>query len=95
MRVGTGEGYTGTPPVPSQYPYLTIFKAKGPTHGQMKAILRIFMRFLRYDLRLTSDIPQNDLRIDPPGPPPGLVPRWPPDPDIPDLRYPMLRIGLI
>ena len=35
-RVGAGRGYTGTPPDPPRYPYLVIFRLKGPTHGQMK-----------------------------------------------------------
>ena len=35
------------PPDQSQDPYIHIFKAKGPTHGQMKAFLDYSMRFLR------------------------------------------------
>ena len=42
-RVGTGvggwEGYTGTRPPTIPGPIFNIFKAIGPTHGQMKAIL--------------------------------------------------------
>ena len=49
--MGLGEGYTGYPPVPSQDPYLANSEAKGPTYGQMKAILRYYMRFLRYGLK--------------------------------------------
>ena len=41
------EGYTGTPPDWSQEPIFNIFKAKGPTHGRMKAILSVLVRFLR------------------------------------------------
>ena len=60
------EGYTGwvagrAIPVPLQdpprYPYLVIFQGPEPTHGQMKAISEVFMRFLsqgsRIDLELT------------------------------------------
>ena len=43
-------------------PIFHIFKAKRPTHGQMKAFLEVSMRFLRIDLRLTSDCPHIDLR---------------------------------
>ena len=67
MRVGLGGylgGYTGTPPDQSQGPIFNIFKAIRPTHGQMKAILCISMRFLRLGLELTSDDPQNGSRID-------------------------------
>ena len=59
--VGTGvgwEGYTGYYPIPSQDPYLTIFSLKISTYGQMKAISRFLMRFLRYGLELTSFDPQ-------------------------------------
>ena len=45
--VGGWEGYTGTQPQPSQGPIFSIFKVKGPTYGQMKAILEVSMRFLR------------------------------------------------
>ena len=34
------EGYTGYPPRPSQGPIFNIYLKAGPTHGQMKAILR-------------------------------------------------------
>ena len=37
--VGGWRGYTGTPPDPSQTLNSVIFKVKGPTHGQMKAIM--------------------------------------------------------
>ena len=54
---GGREGcYTGYPAGPSQDPYISIFKAGGPTHGQMKAFPEVSMRFLRYDLRMTSDM---------------------------------------
>ena len=42
-----GRGYTGYYPASSQDPIFNIFKAKGPTYGQMKAILEVSMRFLR------------------------------------------------
>ena len=45
--VGREGCYTGTPPVRSQDWLYTVFKVKGPTYGQMKAILDIMMRFLR------------------------------------------------
>ena len=54
-RVGAGEGYTGYPARLLQDPIFSIFKAKASTHGQMKGILRYFMRFLRMGLRLTSE----------------------------------------
>ena len=63
-RVGAGEGYTGTQPLRLRYPYLVIFLRYEPTHGQMKAIPSYFMRFLRYGLRLTSQIPSFDPQID-------------------------------
>ena len=47
---GLGEGYTGYPPSHPSGPIFNIFKAKGPTHGRMKAILEVFMRFLRMGL---------------------------------------------
>ena len=42
----------GTTHPPSQGPIFSIFRARGPTYGQMKAILRLVMRFLRIDLRI-------------------------------------------
>ena len=39
-RVGGWVGYTGTPPVPSQGPIYSLIQPQGPTHGQMKAILK-------------------------------------------------------
>ena len=39
MVGGSGRGYTGTPPNQSQGPIFSIFKVRGPTHGQMKAFL--------------------------------------------------------
>ena len=45
----------GTQPDRPRYPYLVIFKAKEPTHGQMKAILRFLMRFLRLTLRMDPE----------------------------------------
>ena len=58
-----------------QDPYLVIFQAKDPTHGQMKAFLRNMMRFPEICLELTSDRPQIDLRNDPPD----HLPDWSPD----------------
>ena len=61
----------------------------------MKAILIHLMRFLRYASDRVPDMPQIDLRIDPPD----HVPRWsrddPPDPNIPTLRNPWSRIRVI
>ena len=54
--VGYWEGYTGYYQDPSQYPYLVIIQASGPTHGRMKAILKDMMRFLRYGLELTLEL---------------------------------------
>ena len=51
--VGGREGYTGTPPDTLPDPKTSIFKAKGPTYGQMKLNLRYFMRFLRIDPQMT------------------------------------------
>ena len=45
-RVGGWVGYTGYPAGTLLDPYLVIFKAKGPTYGQKKAILEVSMRFL-------------------------------------------------
>ena len=56
-----GRGYTGTPARTLPGPIFSLFKAKGPTYGQMKAILDYFMRFLRYG----HMGPRIDLRIDP------------------------------
>ena len=55
MRVGLEGCYTGYYPAPSQDPIFSIFKAKGPTHGPVKAILRYFMRFPRIDLRIDQN----------------------------------------
>ena len=41
------EGYTGYYPGTLPDPYSSIFKVKGPTHGQMKLFLEVSMRFLR------------------------------------------------
>ena len=51
---GCLEGYTGTHPGPSQDQIFSIFKAKGPTHGQKKLNYEVFMRF-----------PKKGSRIDP------------------------------
>ena len=45
--VGTGEGYTGYYPGTLPDPKYSIFKARGPTHGQMNGISEVSMRFLR------------------------------------------------
>ena len=50
--VGGSGGYTGTHPAPSNDPYSVIFSLKGHTHGQMKAILSYFMRFLEIGSRI-------------------------------------------
>ena len=63
--VGTWVGYTGYLPGPSQDPYISLFLRQGPTHGQMKAFFSKTMRFLRLGPRMTSELTQNDLRIDP------------------------------
>ena len=51
--VGTGRAIPVPSPASSQGPIFNIFKAKGPTHGQMKAILDPSTRFpemgLEYD----------------------------------------------
>ena len=52
-------GYTGTQTQPSQDLIFSIFKAKGPTHGQIEAILEVSMRFLRYGLKIDPDMTQN------------------------------------
>ena len=44
-REGGLEGLYRYPPDPSQDPYSSIFKAEGPTYGQMKVNLRYIMRF--------------------------------------------------
>ena len=51
-RVGSGRDYTGTLPDPSQTGYIQLFEVKGPTHGQMKAILWYSVRFLRLGPRM-------------------------------------------
>ena len=48
-------------PSPSQYPDLVIFLPQDPTHGQMKAISRLFMRFPRTGLDRVLEL----TRIDP------------------------------
>ena len=68
--VGGWEGYTGTPTQPSQGPYIHIYKAEGPTHGQMKGKSEVLMRFLRLGLEWVPELTQNDPRIDPPDDPP-------------------------
>ena len=46
-RVVPGRAIPVPRPIPSQDPNLTIFQPQGPTHGQMRAILRYSMRFPR------------------------------------------------
>ena len=53
---GSGRGYTGYPPGPILDPYLVIFHASGHTHGQMKGISDIFMRFLRLGPRIDLEL---------------------------------------
>ena len=69
------EGYTGYYPDCSQDPYLVIFQALEPTHGQMKGILVYLMRFPRKGPRMVPESTQNDPRIDPQDDPPD----WSPD----------------
>ena len=63
MVGGWSEGYTGYPPALSQDPNISIFKAEGPTHGQMKGKSDYFMRFLRLGLDMVLEWSQNDLRM--------------------------------
>ena len=46
-RVGAGRAIPVPRPTLLQDPYLTYSKAQGPTHGQMKAILEVSVRFPR------------------------------------------------
>ena len=82
-------------PAPTQDPIFSIFKAKGPTHGQMKRNLVYLMRFPRYGLEWVQNGSQNDPRIDLPD----LHPDWSrDDPQIPHIQYLRnlwSRIGLI
>ena len=80
--MGAGEGYTGYYPAMLQDPYLVIFSLKARTHGQMKGILEVSMRFLRKGPEWVLEWSQNDPRIDPSR----LVPRCPSDAPYPDLR---------
>ena len=57
--VGPGRGYTGTHQDPPRTPLLDIFQSSGPTYGQMKVNLRLFMRFLRYGSRIDPELTQN------------------------------------
>ena len=90
-----GGYYTGYYPGTLQDPNLVIFSLKVPTHGQMRAILMLFMRFLRmgleWVLEWVQNGSQNDLQEDPPD--------WSPDcPQIPISRTSDIqwsRIGLI
>ena len=42
-----GRGYTGYPASPSQGPIFSHIQPQSPTYGQMRAILRLIMRFPR------------------------------------------------
>ena len=68
-----GGCYTGTHPPAIPGPIFDHIPALGPTHGQMKAIFSILMRFPRYGLEMT----RIDPRIDPRTDPPDRVPRCP------------------
>ena len=59
-------------PSPPMDPYSVIFHASGPTHGQMKAILRLFYEVSEIGSRIDLELTQNDLRIDPPD----YLPDW-------------------
>ena len=80
-------------PVPVPYPIFSHILASGPTHGQMKAILMVSMRFPRKGPEWVPDMPQNDLRMtlrmtlryDP-----QTGPEMASDARYPDLRYPMV-----
>ena len=65
------EGWLGglyrVPSQPSPGPIFSIFKAKSPTYGQMKAILEVLMRFPRMGLGWVQNGSRIDLRIDLPG----------------------------
>ena len=50
-----GGAIPGTTRTTLQDPYLVIFKVKGPTHGRMKAISEVSMRFPRIDLRIDQN----------------------------------------
>ena len=62
-------------PAPSKDPYLVIFSLKGPTHGPMKLILEVSMRFPRIDLRIDLELTSESTQNDPPETTPRLVPR--------------------
>ena len=91
--MGGWRGYTGTLPSQSQGPILTIFSLEGPTHGQMKAISQVSMRFPRKGPRIDLELTSNDPQIDPPDD----LPDWSSDvPQMPISRtsdIPMSRIG--
>ena len=69
-----GVGYTGwgagrAIPVPrqdpSQDPDLVIFQGPGPTYGQMKVNLSIFLRTMRIGSHIDLELTRIDPRIDP------------------------------
>ena len=76
---GYPEGcYTGYPSRTIPGPIFSIFKARGPTYGQMKLILEVSMRFPRKGSRIDSELTRIDPRIDPESTsryPPEMVPR--------------------
>ena len=83
--------------VPTQHspriPIFSIFKAKGPTYGQMKAILEVSQIWPQIDLRLTLELTLELTQNDPPETIPRLVPRLPSDPHIRTSDIPMVQNG--
>ena len=55
-RVGRWEGYTGYYPAPISGPIFNIFQEAEPTHGQMKAIPWIMMRFPKMGLEWVLEL---------------------------------------
>ena len=76
------EGYTGTHPATVPGPIFNLFLRLRPTYGQMKAILRNMMRFLRKGPERVLERVQNDLRMTLPDTLPDRSPDGPPDPHI-------------
>ena len=60
---------------PSQGPKYSIFKAKGPTYGQMKAILEVSEIGSRIDLRIDPELTSELTRYDPPETSPQMASR--------------------
>ena len=86
-----GRAIPGTHPDLIPGSIFSIFKAKGPAHGQMKAILEVSQYNLQIDLRLTLRLTLELTQNDPPRPLPRLVPRWPSQTPYPDLRHLMVQ----